>query len=162
VYAGLPAGRDPNTYIGASTDINANGSAHDLRNGVFTSGAGGGVVYNDSFHRIFCVRSDCGGDLNADNSKDGTFFAVGAWPKGAGNSIAVSARGAIFYENDRTNPTVPTHSTSTDLSGWKLGHRHHGRRPPRRGDGHQDRRRGLRQSQRRAGHRRLQLGLRRP
>jgi hypothetical protein len=119
MYAGLRSGRDPNTYIGSSADINASGSGSDLRNGVFTSGLAGIVTYNDSMFRIFCVRSDCGGDLNADSSNDGAFFTFGAWVKGAGNAIGVNAQGAIFYENDRTNPTVPTHVTSTDLSAWK-------------------------------------------
>jgi hypothetical protein len=119
MYAGLRSGRDPNTYIGSSAEINADGSGSDLRNGVFTSGLAGTVTYNDSMFRIFCVRSDCGGDLNADSSNDGAFFTFGAWVKGAGNAIGVNAQGAIFYENDRTNPTIPTHVTSTDLSAWK-------------------------------------------
>jgi hypothetical protein len=120
MYAGLRSGRTGG-WIGASTDISQSGVSSDYRAGGWSSGAGyNGTIYNGSFLRHYCAATDCSIEHPTESVYDGTWFSFGLYALGSGHSASANAQGAVFYQYDRTPPTV-THTASSDLSGWKDG-----------------------------------------
>ena len=118
MFAGLRSGRT-GAWIGASSDISQSGTSSDYRAGGWTSGAGyNGTIYNGSFLRHYCAATDCSVEHPNEPVYDGTWFSFGLYALGSGHSASANAQGAIFYQYDRTPPTI-THTTTSDLSGWK-------------------------------------------
>lgn len=118
MYAGMRSGRTGN-YIGRSNEVLQGGTTTDFRNGQWSSGAGGaGTISNPSFFRTYCAATDCSVEHPSEPDYDGAWFTFGAYALGNGHALSANAQGAIFYQFDRTAPTVQ-HSAVSDLAPWR-------------------------------------------
>jgi hypothetical protein len=117
MYAGIRSGRTGG-WIGKNVNVDQYGNHSDERYGYWSFGENTtGVISNASFLRMYCATNDCATESN-DPNIDGAGFAFGVYALGSGHALSANAQGAVFYQYDRTAPTV-TQATGTDLSGWK-------------------------------------------
>lgn len=117
MYAGIRSGRTGG-WIGSNVNIDQYGNASDTRYGYWSFGENYvGVISNASFLRQYCAANDCLPE-QTDPNIDGAWFTFGIYALGSGHSLSANAQGAVFYQYDRTPPTV-TAATNSDQTTWK-------------------------------------------
>lgn len=117
MFAGIKSGRT-GQWIGMNRNIQQSGVADDVRYGPWTFGENTTTsISNPSFLRDYCANTACSPE-STDPNIDGASFAFGTYALGYGHALSANAQGAVFYQYDRTPPSV-THASNSDLSVWK-------------------------------------------
>lgn len=117
MFAGIKSGRT-GQWIGMNRNIQQSGVADDVRYGPWTFGENTTTsISNPSFLRDYCANTACSPE-STDPNIDGASFAFGTYALGYGHALSANAQGAVFYQYDRTPPSV-THASNSDLSDWK-------------------------------------------
>lgn len=120
MYSGIRSGRT-GQWIGINGNVDQGGGVDDVRYGPWTFGENTiTAISNPSFLREYCAATDCSVEHPTDSSYDGASFAFGIYAYGSGHSLSANALGAVFYQYDRTPPSV-TVTAATDVTEWRSG-----------------------------------------